>query len=234
MATPLPRRLVGGLLALVLAVLSLGLAAGTADAASGYRYWNYYHVQGSRYVFAKTGPGGYTPKNNTIEAYRYGTSTTANGLPPRADLSVYRIGKICGDVHPAAGKKRVGVLLDYGTGADAASGETPPKPRAACAVVPDNATGQQVLDKVAEVRYQKQLVCGIDGYPVKTCSVTVKNPPATGKAQSVAFTLPGSAHRAGSASSSGGNTGLIIAVVVVVLLAGGGLLLARRNRTARS
>jgi hypothetical protein len=231
MATPLPRRLVGGLLALVLTALTLGLAAGTANASSGYRYWNYFHVQGSKYVFAKTGPGSYTPKDNAVEAYRYGTSTTADGLPPRADLSVYKISKICGDVHPAAGKKRVGVLLDFGTGADAASGETPPKPRAACAVVPDNATGEQVLDKVAEVRFQKQLVCGIDGYPVKTCSVTVKNPPATGKAQNVAFALP-SSRQDDTSSSGGGNTGLIVGVVVVVaLLSGGGLLLTRRNRT---
>jgi hypothetical protein len=230
MAIALPRRVVGGLLALLLATLAVGVASGAADAA-GYRYWNYFHVQGSHYVFAKTGPGGYTPKNNAVEAYRYGTSATANGIPPRADLSAYPIGKICGDTHPAAGKKRVGVLLDYGTSADAASGETPPKPRAACAVVPDNANGQQVLDKVAQVRFQKQLVCGIDGYPVKTCSVTVKNAPTTGQDKSVAFALPSSG--ASDTSSSGGSdTGLIIGVVVVVvLLAGGGLMLARRNRT---
>jgi hypothetical protein len=223
--------LLGILLLPVLSGLLLLAGSGTATAADGYKYWNYFHVQGSKYVFAKTGPGGYTPKDNAVEAYRYGTSTTANGLPPRADLGVYTIGKICGDVHPGTGKKRVGVLLDYGTGADAASGETPPKPRAACAVVPDNATGEQVLDKVAEVRFQKQLVCGIDGYPVKTCSVTVPNPPATGKVQNVSFALPASGH-SDSSSSSGSNTGLIVGVVVVVvLLAGGGVLLTRRNRT---
>lgn len=229
MATSSSRRLLATVGVLLLAALVVGTTSGPATASAGYRYWNYFHVKASSYVFAKTGPGDYTPKNNAIEAYRYGTSTTSKGLEPRADLTTYTIGKICGATKVPAGKKRVGFLIDYGTSADAASGEKPPKPRAACAVVPSNANGQQALAAVAQVRVEKFL-CGIDGYPVSTCSVTVKNPPATHQSD-VTFALPASAtkHPTGGSSDSGNSTPLVAGIVVVLLLAGGGVLLARRR-----
>ncbi|MGZ4444783.1 MAG: SCO2322 family protein [Nocardioidaceae bacterium] len=223
--------MLGVLLSLVLAGLLVGTSAGTADAASGYRYWNYFHVTGSTYTFAQTGAAGYTPKPNSVEAYRYGTSTTAKGLPPRADLATYTIGKICGSTKPGAHQKRVGVLLDYGTAADA-QGATVPKPRAACAVVAQDANGQQVLDAVAKVRLAKGLTCAIDGYPASGCGDQVQNAPAPAKEQDVAFTLPKSSSST-PASDSGSSTPLVVgAVVLVVLLVGGGVALTRRNRAA--
>jgi hypothetical protein len=235
MPNPLVRRLLGILFSVVLASVVVGSASGAANAASGYRYWNYFHVKGTTYVFAKTGASDYTPKNDAIEAYRYGTST-ANGIDPRADLSEYTTAKICAGVDAGAGKKRVAVLLDYGTKADTAAGETPPAPRAACAVVPTNANGQQVLTAVAQVRFDK-FTCGIDGYPVKTCSVTVKSPKKVTD-KDVAFALPeaakggsGSSTPAPAKSDDGNNLlwPLLGAGVVVVLLAGGGIMMSRRK-----
>ena len=236
MPTALPRRtlprVLGVLLSLVLVGLLVGTSGGTADAASGYRYWNYFHVTGSTYTFAQTGAAGYTPKPNSVEAYRYGTSTTAKGLPPRADLATYTIGKICGDTKPGAHQKRVGVLLDYGTAADA-QGATPPKPRAACAVVAKDADGQQVLDAVAKVRVAKGLTCAIDGYPASGCGDQVTNASAPTKEQHVAFSLPKSAGAATSTDTGGSSTPLVVgAAVLVVLLVGGGVALTRRNRAA--
>ena len=239
MATAL-RRPAGALTVLLLALLFVAGTARTADAADGYKYWNYFHVEGGKYVFAQTGAADFTPKDGTVEAYRYGLSSTAAGLAPRTDPATYTVEKICKGTKAEQGQKLVGVLLDYGTAADAESGETPPKPRAACAAVPTNANGQQVLDAVADVRVENQLTCGIDGYPVKSCSVTVKNPPAATTEKPVAFALPAAAtdtkDSAGTSASDSDNGGVPWALVgvgaAVVILGGGAFALSRRGSRA--
>jgi hypothetical protein len=231
-------RVEAAVLTLLLSVLLLGAGAGSARAADGYKYWNYFHVTAGKYVFATTGPADFIPKDGSVEAYRYGLSSTAKGLTPRASATTYTIDDICADRQAGAGEKRVGVLLDYGTRADAGRGETPPAPRAACAVVPTKANGQQVLDAVAKVRMDKQLLCGIDGYPVKTCSVTVKHPPAPTREAPVDFALPTSrsdgADRQSSSSDSGGGVPwpLVGVVAAVVVIGGAGLALGRRRTSA--
>ena len=235
-APPRTARLLAPLVLALLTPVLLLAGAGTADAATGYKYWNYFHVTGGKYVFAQTGPDGYTPKDGTVEAYRYGLSSTAAGIKPRTPATTYTVDDICGNTRAAAGQKRVGVLIDYGTEADAGSGDTVPAPRAACAVVPTAANGQQVLDKVAQVRVVKQLTCGIDGYPVKTCSVTVKSPPAARADTTVSFALPRSSsdtasRRPSATADDGGVSWPIVGVVVaIVALGAGALVMARRNR----
>lgn len=239
MATGL-RRPLGTLSVLLLALLFVAGTARTADAADGYKYWNYFHVQNGKYVFAQTGPADFTPKNGAVEAYRYGLSSTADGITPRTAATTYTVADICAGTKAKTGQKLVGVLLDYGTAADAESGETPPKPRAACAAVPTAANGQQVLDAVADVRIEKQLTCGIDGYPVKSCSVTVKNPPAAATGQTVDFALPAAASdtktTSGTPASSVNEEGgvpwpLVGVVLAVVVLGGGAFALSRRRST---
>jgi hypothetical protein len=226
------------LLTVFLTVLLVGAGAGSASAADGYKYWNYFHVTGGKYVFATTGPADHTPRDGSLEAYRYGLSSTATGLTPRAGATTYTIDEICVDQEAGADEKRVGVLIDYGTPGDAARGETPPRPRAACAVVPTDANGQQVLDAVADVRLDKQLLCGIDGYPVRTCSVTVKNPPAATRDQPVDFALPAKTSQATpEATSSDSDDGgvpwpLVGALAAVVVIGGAGFALSRRNKSA--
>jgi hypothetical protein len=236
---PRPARIAAALLAGLLAALVPALGAAPAQAADGYKYWNYFHVQAGKYVFAQTGPADFQPKDGTVEAYRYGLSSTAAGLQPRTDATTYTAQAICKGTEKKAGQKLVGVLIDYGTAEDADGGTAPPKPRAACAAVASDANGQQVLSAVADVRVDKGLTCGIDGYPVKGCSVTVKNPPAAGTEQSVDFTLPKAATPDQAASSSepaqqsddgGFPWTLVVVVVAIVLLAGAALALARRNR----
>lgn len=223
----------------VLSGLFLALGSGTAHAATGYKYWNYFHVQDGKYVFAKTGPSGFKPTNGSVEAYRYGLSSTASGVMPRTDATTYSFDDVCAGSKTETGQKRVAVLVDYGTAKDAEPGEKPPAPRAACAVVASNANGHQVLDAVTQVRTEKTLICGIDGYPVKSCSVTVKNPPKATTERSVDFAMPASSKGESSStkpvkgdSEQGGGISwpLVAVVVVVIALVVGGLLLARRNR----
>ena len=234
MASTLPRtrrRTVGALLTLALTALFLGGTAGAAQAADGYRYWGYFHVKDGGFTFASTGPAGYTPKDGSTEAYRFGTSTTDQGVQPRADLAKLGFGAVCADTKAASGKKRVAVLVDYGTAADA-SGADVPKPRAACAQVAEDATGQQVLAAVTKVRSAKGLVCAIDGYPASGCGDPVKDATVPTNEAKVAFALPGS--DTSGTSDSGSNNGLLIggAVVLVVVLGGGALLLSRRSAAA--
>lgn len=238
-SSPRHRRLVVRLLPALLVALLAVLSAGPASAADGYRYWNYFHITKGAYVFAQTGPADFKPKDGAIEAYRYGLSSTADGIKPRTTATTYSLTDICGSTKAGTGEKRVGVLIDYGTAADSASGDALPQPRAACAVVPSAANGQQVLDKVADVRLQKQLTCGIDGYPASSCSVTVKSPPAAAADKDVAFAMPAAAKpgsgttKSSSSQDDGGFPWPVVGVlVVVVLLGGGALALARRSRDA--
>jgi hypothetical protein len=225
------------LLLSMLSMLLLVAGTGAAQAADGYKYWNYLHVKAGRYVVATTGPSDHTPEDGSVEAYRYGLSSTAAGVAPRTAATTYSVDKICAtSPTPKAGQKRVGVLIDYGTAAEAARGEAPAKPRAACAVVPAAATGQQVLDAVADIRLDKQLLCGIDGYPVKSCSVTVKNPRRKAKQQPVAFAMPAkpAADDAPAAAGSDGGFSWPLAGVLgaVVLIGGGAVALSRRKQSA--
>lgn len=241
MATALSHRIVALFSVLLFACMLVGSTSDTAHAADGFKYWNYFHVKGGKYAFATTGPSGFKPPNGSVEAYRYGLSSSAAGLPPRAAATKYTVDDLCGDTKAKSGQKRVGVLIDYGTAADAAdaaNGATPPKPRGACAVVPAAASGQQVLDSVADIRVEKQLVCGIDGYPVSGCSVTVKNPPPPAGQSNVAFTIPPAAKSGDSpaAEAENGDGGipwtLVGVVAAVVVIGGGALALTRRNRVA--
>ena len=229
------------LLTLLSALLVVGGTAGPAQAADGFKYWNYFHVENGKYVFAKTGPADFQPKDGAVEAYRYGLSSTADGIQPRTAADTYTVDDICKGTEATSGQKLVGVLIDYGTAKDADNGQAPPEPRAACAAVPTNANGQQVLDAVADVRVENQLTCGIDGYPVKGCSVTVKSPPAAATESTVSFTLPktatdkadaGSTQAAQQTDDGGFPWTLVLVVVVVLVLAGAGLAVARRGRNA--
>lgn len=242
MASCLLRRVVGALLAVLVApaaALALVGLGSPAQAADGYRYWNYFHLQDGSWAFSQVGPGDYQPKDGAVEGYRFGTSTTADGIAPRADLDQVTFDAVCGAADATADQKRVAVLIDYGTAADA-DGATPPAPRADCAVVAADATGQQALAAVADVRASKGLTCALDGYPAAGCGEPVADAPKPAPEQQVAFELPAEDTAAGGTEASAGHADtdsglawpLVAAGAVVVLVAGGGVALARRNKAA--
>lgn len=239
MATLL-RRVTGVLLALVMTGLVAGALASPAYAVDGYRYWNYFHLEGDTWSFSKVGAGQYQPEDGDIEGYRFGTSTTAQGIPPRTDLDKVTFEAICGAEEASAGEKRVGVVLDFGTAADA-EGQTPPQPRAECAVVDKDASGQDVLASVVQVRTkQGGLTCALDGYPATGCGDAVADAPEPTREKPVAFALPASGEEPADgeapAAEESGDGGLLWpllgAGVLVALIGGGGLALSRRNRAA--
>jgi hypothetical protein len=240
--TPAVRRTVGSLLTLVAALLLVTGTAGSASAEDGYRYWNYSHLTGGDWEFAQTGPGDYTPKDGDVEGWRFGTSTVSQGISPRADLDKVTFDAVCEGAEASGGEKRVAVLVDFGTEADAQGAEVP-EPRGECAVVPAKATGQQVLESVVDVRADQGMTCALDGYPAKGCGDPVSDADVPAKAQNVAFQLPAAAQPAADSSDTtqaaaetddgNGNGWLLLgAAALVVVLAGVAVPLYRRNRDA--
>lgn len=228
MATHSPgRRTVGALLSLLLAGLTLGFGAAPAAAEDGFRYWSYFHLKGDAFAFAQTGPGDYTPEDGDVEGWRYGTSTMSQPIFPRVDLDEVDFEAVCGGAEAAEGEKRVAVLIDYGTGADAPEGAEVPDPVAECAVVPADANGQQTLQAVADVRAKGAMLCGIDGYPATGCGEPVKNAQVATEEKPVEFTLAGS--EAEEDDDSAGATAAVVAGLLAVI--GGGAVLTNRRRS---
>lgn len=182
---------------------ALVLPAGTAQAAS-YRFWGYYHLEKGSWAFAQKGPDQVTPKDGSVEGWRFAVADQSTPRFPRATPS-FR--DVCGGTDAPAGSKRVAVVLDYGRPVDGGAGAKPPAPRAECAVVDRAASGAEVLATVAQVRSQKALVCGVDGYPSTGCGGQVKDVPKAAKAPDKQVTLAvASATPSASASSPGTST----------------------------
>lgn len=233
LTTPV-RRVVGAVCSLLVALIAtVGLSA-PAHAEGGYRYWNYFHLEDGAWAFSQVGPAEYQPEDGAVEGFRFGTSTMSQGIEPRADLDEVNFDTVCSGVEAAAGEKRVAVLLDYGT--DEGVG-TPPEPRAECAVVAADATTQDVLGEIADLRLEKGMVCGIDGHPATGCGDPVKNAEVPTDEEPVAFALPDAGSAEESAADQGEDEGglplpLVAVAALVVLLAAGGYLVSRRSKSA--
>lgn len=230
------------LLAALVAVAALAGAiaqAPQAAAEDGYRYWAYYQWDGSKWAYAQKAADGLTPADGSVEGWRFAQATSN---APRVPRAAGDFAKICADVQPAEGKKRVAVVIDQGTPEDAPSPNDKPngQVQGTCVLADANATGAAVLDKVAPVRKEK-LTCGIGGYPADGCggAVQISSTPAdatlpltvqapVGVPQNYA-PAPGAAPQTtGSPTSAAGP--IVVGAVIVVVLAGGALLLTRRNK----
>jgi hypothetical protein len=218
------------------------LGPSPAQAADIYKYWAYFGVEGDAFVAQSEGPGNTSPADGTIEAYRYAAPADFNNPNlPRADLSVVTFDAVCGEATAAAGEKRVAVLVDYGVETDAPEGEETPEPEAACAVVPEEATGLQTLQEAfPDVRTEASSfgpsVCGIEGYPATGCLGTLAETGTPPDGEPVEFAVVGAESESdANASDDDDNNAVLLGVgagVVVLIVAGGLLLQRRRNRTA--
>ena len=221
------------------------LAAPPAQAADIYKYWGYFSVQDGAFVSQAKGPGGTTPKDGSVEAYRYAAPADFNNPNlPRADLAVVTFEAVCGEAAAQASEKRVAVLVDYGVQSDAAEGETAPEPAAACAVVPAKATGLQTLQAAfPEIRTEDSSfgpsVCGIQGYPATGCLGTLAEAGTPADGAPVEFAIAG-AETDGDANApekaeDDGDNALLLGVsgaVLAAIVAAGLLLQRRRSRSS--
>ncbi|MGJ5751130.1 hypothetical protein FB563_4554 [Streptomyces puniciscabiei] len=204
---------------LLCAALVVLAGAGQAQ-ATGYRYWSFWERSGGRWTYATQGPSTARPGDGAVEGFRFAVSAdSADASRPRGAAD---FGAICAGTPAKDGTKRVAVVLDFGTPADAPSGETPPARRTACARIPADATTADALAAVAPpLRYDTNaLLCAIAGYPKRGCGEQVSA--SAGKK---------SPQRSGG-SGSGPSLGLPIGAGVVALLAGAAVWQARRRRHA--
>lgn len=195
------------------ALLVLGLAAPAH--AAGYRYWSYWLRSGATWTYAQTGPAMHVPADGSVEGWRFAVSkdAAAKAVQPRgaADFAA-----ICADTPPVDGRKRVALVIDPGTGADAPDrGTTPPPPRTACAQVPTSASSADALAAVAKpLRYNSAgVLCAITGYPAAGCGDEVTSTSAS----------PTSTH-------SGPSLGLLAGAAAVAALALAAVWQFRRRR----
>ncbi|MFD3550346.1 SCO2322 family protein [Streptomyces sp. NPDC058655] len=218
----LPRRPAALLLALGV-VLTL-LAAGPA-LASSYRYWSFWNGADGRWAYATTGPSTARPGDGTVQGFRFAVSkeTGDQQAQPRtpADFEA-----VCGSTAPAEGRKRVALVIDFGTPEDAPAGDAPPQgaPRTACAQVAPDATAAEALASVAKpLRYNgAALLCAVSGYPRQGCGEPMEDAPAATGAPEAA--PPGDAGDAGGPSA-----GLLAGVAAVIALAAAAIWQSRRR-----
>jgi hypothetical protein len=156
-----------------------GTATGTSAAAEGYRFWGYYQQANGKWDFSQTGAFQVVPKDGTVDGWRFATAAVQDPRFPRALPS---FDAICGKTAAEAGKKRVGVVIDYGRKADAGADVNPPAPIARCASVMTGASSAEVLNAVAGPREDKGMVCAIDNWPGSSgCGDPVATIPADAK-----------------------------------------------------
>lgn len=198
------------------AVAGTTAVAGTAHADT-YRYWSYWHADGGSWTYATTGPATYRPDDGAVEGWRFTAAAEARAARPRTTPAFDRI---CAGIRIKAGHKRVGLVLDHGTAEDAPDGARPPRaePTTRCAVVPDDATGADVLAEAGRVRYATSgLVCAVGGYPARGCGDAVGGASSAASGSSTAAGSTPSGTRSSAAGSDGdGNAGATTAVAVGV------------------
>ncbi|AWW39826.1 MULTISPECIES: SCO2322 family protein [Streptomyces] len=159
---------------LLLTACLVVLAGGAGQAqAVGYRYWSFWDRDGDRWTYATQGPSLARPADGDVQGFRFSVSEDSqDSAQPRgtADFKT-----VCAGTPAREGHKRVALVLDFGTAADAPSGETPPPARTACARVAPDATTAEALAAVARpLRYDSAaLLCAIAGYPRRGCGEQV-------------------------------------------------------------
>ncbi|WP_069759320.1 SCO2322 family protein [Streptomyces sp. LUP47B] len=205
--------------ALLLSLLAgLLLASASPAHAAGYRYWSFWDRTGSTWTYATEGPSTAVPSDGDVQGFRFAVSEdSADADTPRGTASFTAI---CGDTAARDGRKRVALVLDFGTASDAPSGEAPPARRTECAVVPRDATTAEALATAAKpLRYNTNaLLCAIAGYPETGCGEQV-----TGAAK---------AAPAGGKQDGGPSVGLWAGAAGVVALGAAAVWQARRRRHA--
>lgn len=160
--------------ALLAAVTLLWAGAGTAH-AEGYRYWAFWTKDADGWTYATRGPAQLRPEDGQVLGFRFGVGDDTGDSPrPRSDAT---FAEICDDGPAASGRKRLALVLDFGTAAHAPPGETPPRPRTVCAEVAEDATAADALAAEAQpLRYDSHaLLCAIAGYPRAGCADQVSD-----------------------------------------------------------
>jgi hypothetical protein len=186
----------------------------------GYRYWSFWDLSGGKWTYATQGPSIARPSDGDVQGFRFAVSEDSqHAVQPRGERD---FAAICAGTPAREGEKRVAVVIDPGTAADAPSGEKPPAPRTACArIAPDASTAEALATVAKPLRYDTNaLLCAIAGYPGTGCG----DPVAAGEpTESARPTASEPAHQ-------GPSVGLLAGAGAVAVLGAAAVWQARRRR----
>ncbi|MCC3772756.1 hypothetical protein K6I34_006607 [Streptomyces sp. UNOC14_S4] len=211
-----------GPVALLLAGFLSALAVAPAHAA-GYRYWSFWEAKGGSWAYATQGPATARPGDGETVGFRFAVSEdSGNASKPGAAPG---FDAVCARTPAEDGRKRVAVVVDFGSAADAPSGEQPPAARTACAQVDKDASAGEALAAVAKpLRYNSSaLLCAIAGYPKTGCGEQV----ADGAKKSAA---PTASDSGSDDEDSGPSAGLIGGIAAIVVLGAAAVWQTRRRK----
>ncbi|WP_405511198.1 SCO2322 family protein [Streptomyces anulatus] len=217
------------LLAALVAASAVLLGAGNAEAA-GYRYWSFWDGNGKNWEYATQGPSLLRPDDGAVQGFRFAVSEdSGDAAQPRRAPD---FGAICADTPAKDGQKRVALVIDPGTAADAPDGEKPPAPRTACARVAPDASSAEALASVAKpLRYDSSaMLCAISGYPKSGCGEQVSGEDGSAKPTPSTTASDRTADEADDGSGGGPSVGLLVGIGAVLLLGVAAVVQARRRR----
>ena len=160
----------------VLALTALSIPQAQA-ADTGWRYWGYFQAApgATKWTPAMTGPT-VDVADGAVEGWAFTFSNDA--IPDaRAPKVAPSFSAICGKTKAVAGKKRVAVMVDFGSSVLRPKGESTPRLIQRCVIADKSALGIDVLGQAVKVRAQGSgFICGLNGYPAKECGVEMKTP----------------------------------------------------------
>jgi hypothetical protein len=232
-------RLVRAVITAAIMLISLAALPPAAQAQGDvFRFWGYYQWSDGAWAFGPTGPAETRPTDGAVEGWRFAVA----GVEPRVPRADGDFDLICGSTEADEGQKRVAVVIDFGSAADSEDATQPPAARGACAVVPEDATGSDVLNAAAgEVRLDPDgFVCGVDGYPAEGCGGPVATPAPTGPEEQVELALPAAEstdqataedEQASEDDDNGVPVGLLVGIGIVAVV---GVAAAVRFRGSKS
>ncbi len=158
-------------------LLATSFTPASAAAQKGWRYWGYFQAApgSNAWNYALTGPAGSTPKDGSVEGWKYSFSsdTVDTGNPTLKP----NFKAICAGTPAQSGLIRVAVVVDFGLRAIAPKGENVQPTIRKCVSVKPGTNGLEILAKATAVRTSAEgFVCGLANYPAKECSTEITTP----------------------------------------------------------
>ena len=159
------------------AITALLIPTPANAADTGYRYWGYFQAGpgAQQWSAAMTGPT-VDVADGSVEGWIF--TFSGDDVPDASSPKIKpNFSSICGKTQTVSGKKRIGLVIDFGTSAIRPKGEKIQKAITKCVIVDKQAQGIDVLGAVAKIRSNSSgLICGLNGYPAKECGALIPTP----------------------------------------------------------